>query len=383
MKRVIFLTNADFENGHGGGQQRTSALVSALSRLDIALEIVIVSRSRPLEKSNYRRFQAKNVTSLTEFMHDFDLGIDGRLDSKNFSSVVSYILSKLHNNDENFLILDQVWHWPIAREVLSRFESLMLIYSSHNCESEMYYEIMKDYSSEVGQFGKVAIIEKWEREISKLAKAVLSVTEADSKHFSLMGSKNNIVMPNGARSKHQVSSHSCLNNSRDYIYVGSDWLPNVDGLLKCFKRETLNKMQPNAKIHIVGSICDAFSSNLDLINLRESLGKKLVLHHRISEMDLEKLFGLSCVALNPVVLGGGSNIKMAEYLQIGIPVITTEKGLRGFKGFNQNQVFVSTPDHFSSTMLDFDCDFLGARFQDSSHNWENAVSEIVLSRVFE
>ena len=46
--------------------------------------------------------------------------------------------------------------------------------------------------------------------------------------------------------------------------------------------------------------------------------------------DLSGLLAAADVGLNPVLAGGGSNIKLPTYLAAGLAVVTTPHGLRGF-----------------------------------------------------
>ena len=48
---------------------------------------------------------------------------------------------------------------------------------------------------------------------------------------------------------------------------------------------------------------------------------------------LEPFLSAADLAVNPVVSGSGSNVKLAEYLGAGLPVVTTPVGLRGYEAF--------------------------------------------------
>jgi glycosyltransferase involved in cell wall biosynthesis len=48
--------------------------------------------------------------------------------------------------------------------------------------------------------------------------------------------------------------------------------------------------------------------------------------------DLRPFLAASDIALNPMLSGGGSNIKMFDYLAAGLPVLSTPFGARGLEG---------------------------------------------------
>jgi glycosyltransferase involved in cell wall biosynthesis len=49
--------------------------------------------------------------------------------------------------------------------------------------------------------------------------------------------------------------------------------------------------------------------------------------------ELSPLLAAADVAVNPAEAGSGSNLKVAEYLAAGLPVVTTRVGLRGYEAF--------------------------------------------------
>ncbi len=66
--------------------------------------------------------------------------------------------------------------------------------------------------------------------------------------------------------------------------------------------------------------------------------------------DLRPLFAAADVAVNPVAFGSGSNVKLAEYLAAGLPVLTTPFGLRGFPQADHPALRVVERDDFVSAL---------------------------------
>jgi glycosyltransferase involved in cell wall biosynthesis len=64
---------------------------------------------------------------------------------------------------------------------------------------------------------------------------------------------------------------------------------------------------------------------------------------------LPPLLAAADVAVNPMDSGSGSNVKLAEYLAAGLPVVTTPVGLRGYEGF-AHLVTVAELDHFAEAV---------------------------------
>jgi hypothetical protein len=47
--------------------------------------------------------------------------------------------------------------------------------------------------------------------------------------------------------------------------------------------------------------------------------------------DLKGVYAAADIAVNPVAYGSGSNVKVAEYLAAGLPIVTTPVGMRGYE----------------------------------------------------
>jgi len=66
--------------------------------------------------------------------------------------------------------------------------------------------------------------------------------------------------------------------------------------------------------------------------------------------DILSYFQLSDIAINPVLSGSGTNIKMLEYMAAGLPIVTTEIGARGFNLKNKKDMLLSNINEFSKSI---------------------------------
>ena len=106
------------------------------------------------------------------------------------------------------------------------------------------------------------------------------------------------------------------------LYIGSHWPKNVESVTKIIEHGS--NFYKNYEINLVGSISNAFPQNRD---------PNLIFHGILSEDKLIELAEKCSFAINPVFSGGGSNVKNADYLALGLPVLTTNFGLRGYEQF--------------------------------------------------
>mgnify|MGYP000111166268 CR=1 FL=1 len=105
---------------------------------------------------------------------------------------------------------------------------------------------------------------------------------------------------------------------RAVVFVGSAHMPNIEAVQ--FLVKDLAPKCPDIRFHVIGSVCSAIldvPSNVVLWGIVDDVTKSAVMQ--------------SCLlALNPMISGSGSNVKLADYLGNGLFVVTTEFGQRGY-----------------------------------------------------
>jgi len=108
---------------------------------------------------------------------------------------------------------------------------------------------------------------------------------------------------------------------RDYVaaFVGADWGPNREALALLADRVLPAVAADGVKLLVVGSVGRA---------LRGRREPWLVVAGEVPELAAA-LHAADC-GLNPVLAGGGSNVKVPGYVACALAVITTPFGIRGY-----------------------------------------------------
>ncbi|HMH05069.1 MAG TPA: glycosyltransferase family 4 protein, partial [Terriglobales bacterium] len=154
------------------------------------------------------------------------------------------------------------------------------------------------------------------------------------------------VVPNGVDSRKTrfVTRHESqqmkellgLQDSFLAIFIGSWHEPNLRAVETVL---ALAEKDPKATFLILGSSCLAFEKirkppNVGLLGVLDEAAKHIVL----SAAD---------VALNPMLGGSGTNLKMLEYAAAGIPIVSTPHGMRGLTYISGSEIFVANIGNFS------------------------------------
>jgi len=111
-----------------------------------------------------------------------------------------------------------------------------------------------------------------------------------------------------------------LQNNTIGIFMGSWHKPNLEACEKVFE---IALQCPDTQFLLIGSQCDFFKG--------EKLPENVGLLGVVSDEVKAKIFETADFALNPMLSGSGTNLKMFDYMAGGIPVITTEFGARGIE----------------------------------------------------
>lgn len=245
------------------------------------------------------------------------------------------------------IIFDHPWMWTEAKKLKERYPEVKLIHSSHNIEfrlkSDLLVGLSEDTIDEVIRF-----LEDTEIEIAEQSDLVICVTESDAAWFRRNGAKNVIAINNGTN-----AFLSEVKSSKHYVLVvGSGHPPNIEGSIKYFKN-AVDWLPDSTDLIFVGTMCDG---------LRGKLGPERNEYHdttirflgKRSDEELDKLIESANVIALPIPYGGGSNLKTAEALVSGRPVVGTFVAFRGFESFSlsENVVVVDTKSHFREAIAD-------------------------------
>jgi glycosyltransferase involved in cell wall biosynthesis len=230
--------------------------------------------------------------------------------------------------------LEQPWLWPaivrLRREVPTL--AFKFVYSSHNIEAPLKREILANMpSAEVESI--VQCIEARERAAAAASDLTIACTETDTALLRGFGAQRIVVANNGIVARNadprMISDWDWhLGGKRFALFVGSAYPPNSAGFWEIFA-PSLAFLAPGQGILAVGGVSGLLVEHAEYSAWQGINDSRLIRAGFQSEEALAALIALaSCIVL-PITRGGGSNIKTAEAIHSGRPVIGTTKGFRG------------------------------------------------------
>ena len=173
-----------------------------------------------------------------------------------------------------------------------------------------------------------------ERELAQSSDAVSATTAEDACVIEewtgrkVAVARNGTVLRNLAHLKHILPA-PLEPRHRYLLYVGSAHPPNVAGFWDLVA-PALSVLRSNQRIVVAGTMTHPIRSRADQLEHFHLGRDRLVLLGQVGELALDCLLSNATGILLPITYGGGSNLKTAEALVSGLPIVGTSVAFRGF-----------------------------------------------------
>lgn len=254
-------------------------------------------------------------------------------------------------NHADVVVVREPWQLPY---VLDRAKpDAPVVYSSHNVETERFGDIDQPLFADRVQRRVGAL----ERRAVEETDAVICTSDRDAQVYYDRYDPGGrmIVAPNGAYEddlrEHRPNSDSARQVRRRYgiaddatvsLFMGSNYRPNVEAAEAVIEiARNMTDRDADFEFLILGDVGDALNSQ--------------ALPHNVTttgylEEDFESHFDAADIALNPMVSGGGTNIKLIEYFARSLPVVSTPFGARGIDGRDDDNLILAEEGKIPETI---------------------------------
>ncbi len=344
---VLALNDYDSFEGVGGGGTRTRGLYAAVREWSPVVFISFSSngslQSRKFAEGIIVINVPKSLGHMVELQRvnsQFNVPADDIVASRHcLANPYLNVIYRVLRQSARCIVVEHCYMTGLPRAWGDRF-----VYSSHNNETELKKRLLEWHPLKTELLQDVERIEHFAVECSA---ATIAVSQEDAE--SLVRGKRTagpvIVVRNGAAvpetgaavEKVQEALHGKI-KKRSVVFLGSAHMPNVEAAQ--YITEQIAPQCRDVQFHIIGSVCSVIHStpaNVRLWGVVDDVTKSAVMQ--------------SCaLAINPVLTGSGSNVKLADYLGNGLYVVTTEFGQRGYPSSIREHVEVVTVEQIAEAI---------------------------------
>jgi glycosyltransferase involved in cell wall biosynthesis len=355
--RVVALTTFGIAHPHHGGQLRCHHLYGALARhVDVDV-VALVEPGHPEGTRTVAPGLREIAVARSTAHHD----VGGRVSGQAGMAVTDIVagthihespayLARLRDalRGASVVLLAEPYLLPAVEAVGS---ALPRLYDAFNVETDLKATSLP--GTAIGRQLLDVVVGVEQRAVDTAA-AVTTCSAEDAKRLSLDHHRalaDFTVIPNGtdcgavevpdpadrrrkgaAWRRHWAS----LGHGREHealaVFFGSWHPPNLDAAEILL---WLAPQLPEVQFVLGGSHGDAFGDRRPPENL--------VFTGVISERSKRTLLASADVALNPMMQGSGTNLKVIEYLAAGVPVVSTAFGVRGLSVVDGRHLLVAEP----------------------------------------
>ncbi|MFY9447848.1 MAG: glycosyltransferase family 4 protein [Dethiobacteria bacterium] len=195
------------------------------------------------------------------------------------------------------------------------------IYNSHNHEFLLAQNTWKNQKARE----YLPLLYQLEKKLATRADLVFAPSPQDRESFIALYNLDPgkvKVAPNGVNPRQWLerrdSSRNGSNGRLKALFVGANYPPNIEAVDYIVNH--LAARCPKVEFLVAGGCCKPF--------LRAAR-PNVKLMGPVSHREKLHLFAAADLAVNPVLSGGGTNLKTLEFISAGLPLFSTEFGARG------------------------------------------------------
>jgi glycosyltransferase involved in cell wall biosynthesis len=213
----------------------------------------------------------------------------------------------------------------MSEDVSELLLSKDFIYSAHNVEA--------DFMSEDWRRVYDKSFSSMEIKIASMFPTIHTCTEQDAEYFKKHTEASVVCLPNTAKQSSTISEEERQRNKKMLFgaegvclsFIGSSHPPNSESL--SFIIEELCPSFPDITFVVVGS--SGYTAKEEYKDMDIIPDNCLILGYLANGLK-DFVLQSSDAMINPVFSGSGANIKVMDAIRNGIPLITTEFGIRGY-----------------------------------------------------
>jgi glycosyltransferase involved in cell wall biosynthesis len=286
------------------------------------------------------------------------------------SDIFERVVAVLRRLQPCLLQFEEPVLWPIVHRLRAEghLDNTVVAHSSYNFET-LAWGLRGALGAPVSE-ATLHDLAEFEREIASTCDLVFTVSEEDAVEFRKLGAARVHVAENGVSTLWRSTSGpitAYLPSMTSYaLFVSSAHPPNARGFIDLAEGASAHPLR-DGELMICGRVGPMITATPRLQRTRHVLDRSRILGW-VDGRLLDALYAGSRVVILPKTNGGGSNLKTAEALASGRPIIATRSAFIGFERFMElpDVVITDEPDVFWRRVNDY----LAGSFQESKRTPE-------------
>jgi glycosyltransferase involved in cell wall biosynthesis len=345
MTRIVQLTTYPLKAPRHGGQLRCAAIRECYRSLGFEVETVAAIHGSDYRSSDQERNDIVLPADHSCFDPEFARFTDaqsGRLLATD-PAIWRAFAALLERLRPDVIALEQPWLYPAVKRWLAERDDAIaprLIYSSQNIEWRLKRDESGDPAARAeAQMREVARVEALEHEVVRAADLVVACTDEELAELRAMAGDNggsriyvtahNAIAPFAAEPSRIEAVKRRYGLDRYPLFVGSAHPPNADGFWQMLA-PSLAFLRPDERIVVAGGVAHYLRQHPVYAAWPAINEPRLAILGELERDDLVALLGGASLILLPITTGGGSNLKTAEAIYSGKPLLATPHALRGY-----------------------------------------------------
>ena len=243
--------------------------------------------------------------------------------------------------DAAVVIFSHPWVYPLVKECLR--PDHIIIYDSQNVEGFLRSQLLNEQNPIEADLLRQVVRDEYE--IGRRADWILACSQEDLLRFNRIygfSPEKMRVVPNGvmafANSAKTPESARMARESLGLatgvfsaIFIGSGYGPNVQAAE--FINNELAPVMPNVTFVIAGGVGAGM----------RPAHKNVQITGPLDDTEKTRWFHAADIAINPMMSGSGTNIKMFDFMAVPLPVVSTTVGARGIETAGRPVMLIAEP----------------------------------------
>ena len=355
-KKILQFTTYSIENPDHGGKMRCHSIREALrARFDVRTLSV---EPAPANGSDGFAFGVESAALYAKVGDGAFSDWGAAVMLLETPALWEDLKAKVAGYAPDAILLEQPFLWPVVSRLMDEHVvggDCQLINSSHNNEVVLKRDIYSKLMKPEAYRDQLAFVGEIEREATRRAALSIAVSETDCEYLESMEPRGPVLLYRnghagiGDTTRREHWRAEFRESARNYVFVGSWHMPNIVGLKRLVDAGLLGENPQKMKLWVFGGAGPGLCATHSI-----ELGESSVLRcpGRMSADDIDSAIMESDGVILPIWDGGGSNLKTAQGLLSGRPIIASAFAFRGMEEHKDapGVVVVDTPEEIIAAM---------------------------------